>query len=183
MAEALKKRGVICLIDVRSIPASAYRPEYNRAALEAFLKKEEIAYRHMPGAFGARQEKKGFLSKDGRVDFERVSASEEFEEGVMQTLGEMESGVRFALMCAEKDPAFCHRTVLIGRKFQSMGVQVIHIHPDGDMTQRDVEARLLDMYFPNRFQLSLLEEMRTEEELLSEAYRKQGEKIAFRKEE
>ena len=54
--QALKEHGVNMLIDVRSVPASRYRPEYDKAAICKYLEENRIGYRHMPREFGARQE-------------------------------------------------------------------------------------------------------------------------------
>ena len=37
LLELLKEYGVNCLIDIRSVPASAYNPQYNQEPLKNFL--------------------------------------------------------------------------------------------------------------------------------------------------
>ena len=36
-----------------------------------------------------------------------------------------------ALMCAEEDPARCHRRLLIGPVLEELGVRLVHIRGDG----------------------------------------------------
>lgn len=178
----LKKNEITRLIDVRSVPASRFRPEYNQAVLERLLPAADIEYIHMGRSFGARQENAKCLPEDGVLDFSAFSRTEVFLEGVRETEGWMKAGIQCALMCAEKDPVTCHRSILIGRSFHERGWKVVHIREDGLEDQNQLEQRLLDMYFPERNQMSLLEEARDEAELLKEAYRAQNLKIGFRKE-
>ncbi|MBR4553765.1 MAG: DUF488 domain-containing protein [Bacteroidaceae bacterium] len=42
--ELLKKHDVNCIVDVRSVPASKYTPQFNMEPLKRFLKKNGIQY-------------------------------------------------------------------------------------------------------------------------------------------
>ncbi|MEI9912326.1 MAG: DUF488 domain-containing protein [Bacteroidota bacterium] len=42
----LQEYSVNCLVDVRSVPASSYNPQYNKEPLSNFLKKNGITYLH-----------------------------------------------------------------------------------------------------------------------------------------
>jgi hypothetical protein len=83
--------------------------------------------------------------------------------------------LRVALMCAEKDPLTCHRTILVCRRLRSETDAIHHILEDGEIeTQREAEFRLmrtLRIVYPDLFH--------TEEELIEQAYDLQGEKIAY----
>ncbi len=182
-ASELLMRGVDLLIDVRSLPASRFYPEYDRAAIEKYLIGKGIQYRHMPEEFGARQDDPRYLCRDGYVDFELFAKSQAFGRGVDFVCKEAQQGKVCVLMCAEKDAANCHRSILIARRFHEMGWAVAHLSPGREETHEAFEKRLLDLYFPDRFQLSLLEEPREESEYLEEAYRLQNRKIGFRKDE
>ena len=179
----LYAHGIDRVIDVRSLPSSRYRPEYDRAAIEKYLFSNEIEYCHMPHEFGARQENQRFLDAEGRVDFGLFAQSEVFGRGVYTVETWAGQGSVCALMCAEKDAIICHRAILIGRRFREMGWTVVHLSPGKEEDHQDMEARLLDEYFPDRFQISLFEAMKTDEELLDEAYRLQNLKIGFRRDE
>ena len=180
LASELRKHGVGCVVDVRSIPASSYRSEYNTEPLKHFLKKHGILYGHMSAEFGAQQEEIGFYHADGYMDFEAFARSEAFQRGMRRITSAARMGIVCALMCAEKDAMNCHRSILIARHFHEKGWRVTHIMPQGNETHEQLEARLLDEYFPDRGQLSLLEEARSDEALLKEAYRLQNRKIGFR---
>ena len=47
----------------------------------------------------------------------------------------MEAGTnrRIAIMCAEKEPLDCHRTLLVGQALAGRGVEVRHILGDGSL--------------------------------------------------
>ena len=183
LVEALRRHGVGCVVDVRSIPASAYRSEYNGEPLKHFLKKHGILYGHMGAEFGAQQEDARFYHADGYMDFEAFADSEAFKRGMRRIASAARMGIVCALMCAEKDAMNCHRSILIARHFHERGWRVTHLMPQGNEAHERLENRLLDEYFPERGQLSLLEESRTDAELLKEAYRLQNRKIGFRRNE
>ena len=84
-------------------------------------------------------------------------------------------------MCTEKDPIECHRAILVTNAFYKAGYLIEHIMPDNTIqTQKDLNDRLLDMYYADRNQLSLFaSENLSDEQCLIEAYRKQNEKIGY----
>jgi uncharacterized protein (DUF488 family) len=53
--ELLKEYGVTCLIDVRSVAASSYNPQYNQGTINKLpQKKRNSTYLHFAEEFGAR---------------------------------------------------------------------------------------------------------------------------------
>ena len=178
---ALKQYGVQILIDVRSTPSSAYYTAYNKDALSGFLKENGIYYFNFAKQFGARQDNTAFY-KNGRMDFETFSQSDQFMDGVHKVDA---SNAVVAFMCAEKKPSECHRTILVARAFSDKGQKVTHIMPSGEsMTQHDVENELLETYFPDRAQASLFEETeKSDEEYVVEAYRLRNDEIGFKLED
>ena len=82
---------------------------------------------------------------------------------------------RIALMCAERDPLQCHRAILVARHLDASGVAVQHITSDGNLeSHSDLMRRLVR-------QLGLPEHdlFRSDHELIADAYRIQGERIAY----
>lgn len=177
----LKKNGIQILIDVRSTPFSAYFGAYNKDKLSKLLIDNNIYYANYARQFGARQDNKSFYKK-GRLDFETFSKSEQFLDGVKSV---EKSNAVIALMCAEKRPSECHRTILVARAFSDKGHSVVHILPNNEsITQREVEQELLEEYFPNRGQESLFEDSNlTEEEYIAQAYRLRNDEIGFKLED
>lgn len=184
MIKVLKAHNIHCLIDVRTVPASARLPQYSRPVLEAILKKEGIRYRHYP-EFGARQEDGKWYNAEGYLDFERYMESEAFQSGIHKVQEGMRMGYRFALMCAEKDPINCHRAIMVARGFSRAGNDVAHIQVDSTgkdylESQQELERRLMLKHGDNPDQMSLLETM---DERIERAYRKQNEAIGYRMED
>ena len=169
MIRILQQFHVKCLIDIRSIPYSTYRPEFNKDNLSELLKKEKILYRHYPKEFGARQTE--FINSEGFVDFEAVARSERFKEGLAKVDQAIEKGYVIALMCAEKDPKDCHRSILIGRAMKENGYVVKHITPPRKIeTQEELERRCAEK------QISMFDTG----DPIETFYREQARKIAFK---
>lgn len=179
--ETLHKNGINLVIDVRSKPYSQYFPDYNKEKLEKTLDLEHVIYRSYAAEFGARQTDKVYY-EHGYMDFELFSQSESFLNGLDKVEKILNIGATPALMCAEKDPFNCHRAILVTRALSLYGYQIKHLLPDSDtVTQFDLEKRLLDFYFPHRYQLSLVDEMQEDNELIIEAYKKRNQEIGFSK--
>lgn len=182
----LLKRGINSLIDVRSSPFSERYPDFNKLELAEYLGANKIIYRNYAEEFGARQDNPIFYTTDGYLDFEKFAASEQFLRGVNKIINSPREKYKFVLMCAEKNPIICHRTILVSRAFYERGCNLVHILPEGkEKTQRDIEQELLDKYFPQRDQISFdsLNNFASEEEYLKKAYAEQAKKIAYKKED
>lgn len=85
---------------------------------------------------------------------------------------------RVALMCAEKDPLDCHRTILVARHLVDRGVEVRHILADCVVeTHDDALRRLLHA-------LSLPEQdmFRSRADIIEDAYLIRGREIAYDRE-
>src|SRR5262245_44368779 len=80
----LNKYGITCLIDVRSAPYSRIAPQFNKEALATALKNRSILYTHFEKEFGARYTKPSLLDEEGKVDFAKVRASDEFKQGIQR---------------------------------------------------------------------------------------------------
>ncbi len=178
---ALKENEIQILIDVRSTPYSAFHSIYNKDNLCRLLKDNGIYYVNYARQFGARQDNKAFY-KNGRLDFETFSKSDQFLEGINNV---EKSNAVIAFMCAEKKPSTCHRAILVTRAFSDRGYEITHIMSAGEsITQRDIEQELLKEYFPNRGQESLFEESNINEEgYIAKAYKLRNDEIGFRLED
>lgn len=175
----LKEKSVDGLIDVRSVPFSKTFPAYNQESLKAACRQHEVYYRHYKKEFGARRTDPTYYT-DGYVDFERVSEDPDFKAGIERVKDSANKGYRLCLLCAEKDPIICHRSILIGRNLMDAGINVIHLHADRtEETQQELQTRLLDTLFPKREQTTLWEEQMTEGDYIQEAYRMQNARIGY----
>ena len=174
-----KENGVSVVIDVRSLPYSQFYSDYNKENLSRILEVSKIYYRNYVAEFGARQENRDFYP-NGYLDFEMFARSEVFLSGFEKIKKSMQKGFVIALMCSEKDPIKCHRTILVARAFHNAGYKVIHLLPEGQkITQEEIEERLLNMFFPDRGQINMFAPMLSTEEYIDEAYKKQNASIGY----
>lgn len=169
----LQRHGVTAIADVRSTPFSRYQPQFNRAELELALKPMGIRYVFLGDELGGRSRSASDY-EDGRVRYDRLAASSRFQEGLSRLL----SGARdylVAVMCSEKEPLECHRTLLVAQELESQGIGVQHIHADGSLeSHADAMARLLQLH---GMQASSLFD--AQEDLIREACRRQERRVAY----
>lgn len=173
----LKQHGVQAIADVRSSPYSQYNPQFNRELLQRALQEQGIAYVFLGEELGARRsERECYL--EGRADYELISQTPAFRRGIERvTQGAVK--MRVALMCAEKDPIECHRCILVSPHLRRQGLQVLHILSNGVVENHDqTEQRLLQL-----FALEEKELFRSPDDVVAEAYKKQGEKVAYHEED
>lgn len=143
-AELLITHHVNCLVDVRSVAASRFNPQYNKKALQEFLAKYQVTYLHFGGEFGARRTEPELLDENGRVDFEKVRQSEKFRSGMQRLKNGIAKGYTIALMCAEAEPLECHRFGMITPALVEADFEVLHILKNKHIeTNAGLEARML----------------------------------------
>ena len=104
---ALRQAGVTLLIDVRELPLSR-KKGLSKTALSERLAGAGIRYRHVRSA--------GNPYREQRADVARCLALYEDhlrrKPDVVDELIEMARDGRAALLCFEKDPCSCHRSIL-----------------------------------------------------------------------
>jgi len=176
----LKEHHINSLIDVRSTPFSKFHPEYNKPVFSKILEVNKIIYRNYKKEFGARQENSIYYP-NGYLDFSMFTKSQVFIEGMEKIIKAIPLGYKFVLMCSEKDPVTCHRNIMVAKAFYDKGVSINNILSDGSIiTQSDVENRLIDIYYPDRDQLTFFGEQLSYAEMIKNCYRFQNEKIGYR---
>lgn len=169
----LKQHSVSAIADVRSSPFSRYNPQFNKDALERALKANGIKYVFLGRELGARSDDPSCY-ENGRVQYGRLAKTELFETGLSRVMRGAQTH-RIALMCAEKEPLDCHRTLLVARALVERGVPVTHIWADGQTESHgDAMLRLLDMVGLPRVDLFL-----TQQELLAQALRRQEDRVSY----
>ena len=131
--ELLAGQGVQVLADVRSTPFSRFNPQFNREKLAKSLGEAGIRYEFMGDALGARSTDPACY-ENGRVSYARLAESAPFRHAIEQ-LVDRAGGERVAIMCAEKEPLDCHRTILVGRALERARVDVRHILADGSVEE------------------------------------------------
>lgn len=169
----LARHGVTAIADVRSQPYSRFNGQFNRETLAELLKRAGIQYVFLGRELGARRsERESYRGKQARYDL--IARLPAFREG----LDRLRKGLRthrISLLCAEKDPLTCHRTILVCRHLRSEPIDIRHILEDGSIeTTEQAETRLLDTVGLPPTHL-----FKDRSELIEHAYDLQGERIAF----
>ena len=170
----LSRHRVTAVADVRSAPYSRFRPHFNRKALEASLDARGIRYAFFGRELGGRPDDP-VCYEGGRVDYERVAATRGFRDGIARVI-DAASRHRVALMCAEKEPLDCHRTLLVARALDAAGATVEHILADGAL---EPHGRAMDRLLA-AFDLNPdCDLIRKREELVADAIALQARRVAY----
>jgi uncharacterized protein (DUF488 family) len=169
----LREHSITAICDVRSAPYSRVNSQFNREALEQALIAGGIAYRFLGKELGARSDNPECYEK-GKVQYDRLAETELFQQGLRRVVSGMKE-YRVALMCAEKEPLECHRTILVARQLAVRGIDIQHIHADGHLeSHADALKRLARM-----LKLPATDMFRSDEELMEDAYARQADRIAY----
>lgn len=144
----LVRHGVDTLADVRSAPYSRFAPHFDREVLSGALGREGVKYQYYGGTLGGRPKDPAYYEA-GRVQYDRVAQTEWFKVELKLCL-EPAAG-RVALMCAEKEPLYCHRTLLVAEALErgdgGEHVRVEHILANGGVERHQATIdRLLAKY-------------------------------------
>ncbi len=141
---------VAVVLDVRSSPYSRYACQFNRETVQNMLSAEGFSYRWCGDRLGGWPRAPGTHGRPATPDYDQTRSSPSFREGIEAIALSARRGTRCCLMCAEKDPADCHRAVLIAPALMTSGVRVYHILADGSLLahlaldggQRDRQQKL-----------------------------------------
>lgn len=178
--ELLKAFEINCLVDVRSIAASTYNPQFNKEPLQAYLKNNGITYLHFADEFGARHSDPDLLDEEGKVDFGLVRRSWNFKNGVERLWQGLNKGYIMALMCSEAEPFDCHRFSMISVALEKEGFNVNHILKDKTLTTNArLENQLLKKYDKKIPKPTVFEPDITPADQLKAAYRLRNKDIAY----
>jgi len=170
----LKHYNVEAIADVRSLPYSRIRPEFNKDILMNNLKKSAIKYVFIGDHCGARVDDLSCYV-NGYVDYTKVKETKNFQIGIERILKGL-SSYSIGLLCAEKDPINCHRDILVCRNLKAYNISINHILADGKLEDNDAtEKRLLKVLKLTDNDLFI-----SADEQLELAYDRQGKNIAYK---
>jgi uncharacterized protein (DUF488 family) len=111
---ALEKAGVERVIDVRALPLSR-RPGFSKTPLKNALAEAGIGYVHLK-ALGTPSAGRTAARAGRHADMARIYAGQlELPEATVQSAEMLELAAEkpSALLCMEREPAHCHRTLLL----------------------------------------------------------------------
>lgn len=195
-AEMLQSQSINVIVDVRSVPASKYTPQFNKEPLQASLKRMNITYMSFAEEFGARRT--DAFDENNNVNFEKAVTTPAFQRGVQRLLTGLEKGYRISLMCSEANPIECHRFAMVSRYFYEHDVDVRHIMKEKETGEepkiivvghRELQDRMVAEYVrkkkipavcpPDMFG----ENEVTPEQQIILAYRQKNKEIAYHQEQ
>jgi uncharacterized protein (DUF488 family) len=192
----LTKHQINVIADVRSHPYSSYLSHFNRDLLKFELLKAKFKYVFLGDELGARPKDLSCYINN-KVAYSKITDSHDFQNGIKRILVGLNK-YRVALMCAEKDPISCHRTILICKHLRQLDIEIDHIIDDKTLeSQGQLEDRLLDLHgfdlennrlkIPEILQLDLFSSVQprttsfiSKAEFLEQAYLIQENKIAYK---
>ena len=170
--ELLGQHGITALCDVQSNPYSRMNPQFNRQELKRSASANGIAYIFLGKQLGARSEVSPVTK---RVRCNMIGLHKLPFLGGDQARDRGDENLQDCVGIAEREPLECHRTILVARELSALGLDVQHIHADGKLESHTAAMeRLADML--NLPQINLF---RQTENIFDEAYRQQGERIAY----
>jgi len=111
---ALKAAGVERLIDVRAVPLSR-KPGFSKNVLANGLAEAGIHYVHLK-ALGTPPDGREAARKGRHAEMERIYAAQlDLPEAIVAVaqMRELAAEKPSALLCFERDPAACHRSILL----------------------------------------------------------------------
>ena len=118
---ALQAAGIEQVIDIRAVPLSR-RPGFSKNILAASLKEAGISYVHLK-ALGTPKEGRDAAKKGDRATLARVYDMQlglpeaQIQAAQMRALAQEKVS---ALLCYERDPSTCHRTLLLAAEGEGL---------------------------------------------------------------
>jgi uncharacterized protein (DUF488 family) len=170
----LQPHAITAVADVRSTPYSRFNPQFRREKLQAALASVGIQYVFLGQELGARSQDSTCYDSERRVSYAKLARTELFRKGIAR----LRTGLadhRISLMCAEREPLECHRTILVARELVREGVEVTHILGDGSLEPHDHALQRLAA----TLKLSGGDLFSDSADLIEQAYDLQAARIAY----
>ena len=161
--------------DVRSSPYSRYATHFNHNDLQQALEGIGIGYVFLGGELGGRPPDHSCYDSNGQVQYDRVAETDSFDDGIRRVTRRADE-CRVVLLCTEKEPLECHRTLLVANALVERDVSVEHILSDGSLeSHADAMERLLDIFkLPHNGDM-----FRSRDDTFNEALILQMRKVAY----
>jgi uncharacterized protein (DUF488 family) len=178
--ELIQVFDVNCIVDVRSVPASAYTPQFNQEVLKRYLREFNISYLHFGKEFGARRY--DCLDENDNVNFETAVKTDIFQDGVKRLIQGIDKGYNVALMCSEARPIECHRFAMVSRYLDEHHFEVKHILKEKVLASHsDIQNEMIAEYLKKRKirEIDSLFDDYTKKQQIIDAYRIKNQEIAY----
>jgi len=171
--ELLKRYQITAICDVRSAPYSQYCPHFNREAIKESFASHNIEYVYLGDELGARSQDTSCI-KNGIVYFDLLAQTPLFMSGINRVIKGSKS-FKIALMCAEKNPQECHRTILISKALEERAQNITHILEDGFITHTDLIEQLTKDFNQGQIDSLLMNKI----QMRKQTYQMQAHKMGY----
>ena len=171
----LLRHRISAVADVRSSPYSRYATHFNHDQLRKVLEDIGIGYTFLGAELGGRPEDPYYYDSQGQVQYDLIAGTASFGDGLTEIIRQSNEK-RVTLLCAEREPLECHRTLLVAKNLATRNVAIKHILVDGTLEPHvDSMFRLL-----NQFDLSYRDDIfRSEIDIIDYAIKRQTKKFAY----
>mgnify|MGYP006299938085 CR=1 FL=1 len=126
------------IIDIRSIPYSRHAPWSNKSRLAEILKPFQIRYTYLGHKLGGKK------PSQEKFNPSSTESTRMAYQNAIQAVHQRSESETLALLCAESDPANCHRQHVIAQSLMKMGTRVIHILKNGETKDAWLEDTLAE---------------------------------------
>lgn len=173
--DLLLQHDITAVADVRSNPYSRFNPQFRREKLQASLAEAAIQYVFLGEELGARSQDPACYDATGRVSYTKLAQTPLFQRGI-ERLKKGATEYRVSIMCAEREPLECHRTILVAHELVRQSLAVTHILADGSLESHEQALQRLVVSLG----LSTPDDLfGTSADLIEQAYELQAERIAY----
>ena len=124
------------VIDIRSIPYSRRASWSNKSRFAELLRPFRVRYTYLGHKLGGKKQNIEKYSKQQGVTPQAI-----YDEAI-QILLQLSLRDNLVLLCAESDPANCHRQHIVAQTLMASGVQVIHILKNGSLKEAWKEEKM-----------------------------------------
>ncbi len=169
----LQSYSIEIVVDIRSAPYSKYCRQFNKKTIDQALNNNGIKYLFLGKELGARPESPECYEQN-RIQYDKLKETELFRQGIKRIKDSTSKHIA-VLMCSEKDPTNCHRTILVSRVLKGEGVEVKHILDENiTVSQNEIEEQLQKKF---KLEPLLFDPPDAKQRRIDEAYKKQEERI------
>lgn len=131
----IQANNITHIVDIRSIPYSKYAPWSDKSRLSELLRPFKIHYTYLGHKLGGIK-----TSTEIRAKQHGTSTQAVYDEAI-QVLLQLSMRGNPTLLCAEGDPAKCHRQHIIAQSLLDSGIKVLHILQDGTVKEAWKEGK------------------------------------------
>lgn len=139
----LRQAGVETLVDVRQIPTSR-RAGYSKTQLRAAVEADGIRYLHLVGLGDPKEgrdaARRGRFAEFTDIFTRHLQSAEARAD--LETAAGIAEGGGMCLLCYERQPEFCHRSLVADALAKRISVDIRHLGVKAGLAKIDRDERL-----------------------------------------